>query len=110
LSVGRAKTALHFNGGLTPNRPGQNWRLPGGYGTLVTASVPAGVTLSVITKVESVELEGRRIAPQTHAGTIRARALIMTASTDVLAGDAIAWPSALDPWRDAARRLAALVR
>nr|WP_280142198.1 FAD-dependent oxidoreductase [Rhizobium tibeticum] len=89
---------------------GQNWRLPGGYDAFVAASATVGVTLSAATEVESVELDGRRVALQTHTGTIRAHALIMTASTDVLVGDAIAWPSALDPWRDTARRLAALVR
>ena len=82
-----------------------NWRLPAGYGTLITASLPAGAELRLATPIDAVELDGRRIALRTPAGTVRARAAIVTVSTSVLAGDAIAWPAGLDPWREAACRL-----
>lgn len=82
-----------------------NWRLPGGYGTLIAAHLPTTVTLSLATPVQAISLAGRRVALRTPAGTIRARAAILTVSTNVLAGGTIALPPALDPWRDAAARL-----
>jgi monoamine oxidase len=82
-----------------------NWRVPAGYGTLITASLPANAHLQLATPVEAVTLDGSGVALQTLAGTVRARAAILTVSTSVLAGDVIAWPAALDPWRDAASRL-----
>jgi monoamine oxidase len=82
-----------------------NWRLPAGYGTLITASLPPAANLRLNVPVEELDLDGSRVALRTPAGTVRARAVIFTVSTNVLAGDAIVWPSTLDPWRDAARRL-----
>jgi hypothetical protein len=41
----------------------------------------------------------------TPAGNVSARAVILTVSTNVLAGTSIDLPSTLDPWRDAASRL-----
>jgi monoamine oxidase len=82
-----------------------NWRLPAGYGTLITSSLPRGSKLCLETPIEAVDLDGRRISLRTAAGTVRPRAGIVTVSTGVLAGDAIVWPAALDPWRDAACRL-----
>ena len=82
-----------------------NWRAPAGYGALVTASLPAGSDLHVGLPVDAITLDERRVALRTSAGTLRARAVIITISTNVLAGDSIAWPSILDPWRGAAARL-----
>ena len=82
-----------------------NWRLPGGYGALIAAHLPSTATLSLATPVQAISLAGRRVALHTPSGTIRARAAILTVSTNVLAGGTIALPAALDPWRDAAARL-----
>lgn len=82
-----------------------NWRLPAGYGTLITASLPDDAAVRLTAAVEAVGLDGRRVELRTSAGTVRARAVICTVSTNVLAGNAIAWPTALDPWREAASRL-----
>ena len=82
-----------------------NWRVPAGYGTLITASLPASIDTRLNTPVEAVALDGRRVALRTASGSVQARAVIVTVSTHVLAGDAIAWPSALDPWREAACRM-----
>jgi len=79
-----------------------NWRVPAGYGTLVAASLPAGTELRLATPVERITFDARRVALRTPAGTVRARAVILTVSTSVLAGDAVVWPSALDPWCQAA--------
>jgi monoamine oxidase len=79
-----------------------NWRLPAGYGTLIAASFPAGAELRLDTRVEAITLDARRVGLRTAGGDIRPRAVILTAATDVLARGAIALPSALDPWREAA--------
>lgn len=82
-----------------------NWRVPAGYGTLVASSLPASVPLRLGTPVEAIALDERRVVLRTAAGTVRARAAILTVSTAVLASGAIALPAALDPWRQAAARL-----
>ena len=82
-----------------------NWRVPAGYGALVAASLPPSATLHLATPIEAIALDGARVALRTPAGTVRARAAIVTIPTNILAGTAIAWPAALDPWREAAARL-----
>ncbi|UWU13388.1 FAD-dependent oxidoreductase [Rhizobium sullae] len=84
---------------------GCNWRVPTGYGTVISSSLPAGIKLHLATAIEALTFEGRRIALRTSSGTLRPRAAICTVSTNVLAGDSTIWPSVLDPWRDAAARL-----
>ena len=84
---------------------GENWRLPAGYGALIASSFPAGVELRPATPARSIELEREGLAIVTPAGTIRARAAIVTVSTAVLSADAIKLPAALDPWRQAAELL-----
>jgi len=82
-----------------------NWRVPAGYGALISASLPAGTELHLATAVEALTTDERRVVLQTAGGTVKARAVILTVSTNVLAGGAISLPSALDPWREAAARL-----
>ncbi|KQV83837.1 FAD-dependent oxidoreductase [Rhizobium sp. Root1220] len=82
-----------------------NWRVMAGYGTLISASLPASAHLHLSTPVEALRLAGQRVALQTTVGTIQPLAVIFTASTNVLAGETIVLPSSLDPWRDAAARL-----
>ncbi len=84
---------------------GRNWRLPAGYGALITASLPSEIELHLATPVESIAILRERVELRTTAGTVRSRAVILTASTNVLASGMIALPSALDPWRDAAAKL-----
>ncbi|MGE0719321.1 MAG: flavin monoamine oxidase family protein [Alphaproteobacteria bacterium] len=80
----------------------QNWRLPGGYGALIAASLPPSVDLRLATPVEAVALDGRGVTLTTPEGRVHAAAAILTVSTVVLAGGRIGLPSAADPWRDAA--------
>ncbi|WP_283193248.1 NAD(P)/FAD-dependent oxidoreductase [Rhizobium sp. AN80A] len=82
-----------------------NWRVQTGYGALVGAAMPAEAMVKLSTPVEAIGLDGHRIEVKTSAGTVRARALIVTVSTNILAGDTIRWPSAFDAWRAAAMRL-----
>ena len=84
---------------------GRNWSLPLGYGTLVAASLPTSVALHLAIPVERIELTADGVAVTTRAGTVRARAAILTVSTTVLAGDAIRLPSGTEPWREAAAAL-----
>lgn len=82
-----------------------NWRLPAGYGTLIASRFPADVALHLATPVQRLDINGPAVELVTHGGTLRCRAAIITVSTHVLAGEAISWPSALAPWREAAARL-----
>lgn len=82
-----------------------NWRVPIGYGALITRSFPAGVALRLATPVESIELDERGARVSTPAGAIRARAVLLTVSSTVLAGETIKLPAALAAWREAASAL-----
>lgn len=82
-----------------------NWRVPDGYGQLITSALPSNAELRLGTTLESLDLSERKIILQTSAGTIRTRAVIFTVSSNVLAGGAINLPSVLDPWRQAASLL-----
>lgn len=82
-----------------------NWHLPLGYGTLVAASLPHCATVRLATPAERIDLTGDGVEVTTRAGTVRARAAILTVSTTVLAGDAIRLPPGVDPWREAAAAL-----
>ncbi len=82
-----------------------NWRVPGGYGALLAQSLPQEFAVSLATPVSALELGGRHVLLETPRGVIRARAVIVTVSTAVLAGDSIKLPAQLDPWREAARLL-----
>ncbi len=83
----------------------ENWRVVAGFGTLIAASVPERMRVKLSTPVTDVRIVADGVALETKRGTIRTCAAVVTVSTNVLAGDAIRWPTALDPWRDAARRL-----
>jgi monoamine oxidase len=84
---------------------GCNWRLPAGYGSLVAVSLPRPVDLRLATPVESIELDSQAVVLATPVGAVRARAVILTVSTAVLAGGTIMLPRELDPWRRAAEHL-----
>lgn len=81
-----------------------NWRLPGGYGTLVASALPP-VPLALACPVTEIDLTGRAIALATTRGTITADRVIVTVSTTVLASGAIGGESALGEHRHAAAML-----
>jgi monoamine oxidase len=83
----------------------QNWRSRRGYGSLITSSFPLDIPLSLANPVKSISLDGRRVVVATRAGDLRARAVILTMSTHVLAGDTLLFPRELDAWRSAAKVL-----
>ncbi|MEO8061234.1 MAG: NAD(P)/FAD-dependent oxidoreductase [Pseudomonadota bacterium] len=82
-----------------------NWRTPAGFGAVVAQSFPAAVALRLGTPVESVSLDESGVTLATQAGAVHARAVILTVSTAVLAGEHLKLPAELAPWRAAAARL-----
>lgn len=82
-----------------------NWRLRSGYGALIAHSLPRDVALSLATPMQRLAVDPGGVKITMPTGDIRARAVILTVSTSVLAGDTIELPASLDPWRDAARQL-----
>jgi monoamine oxidase len=82
-----------------------NWRVPAGYGTLIAASLPAVASLHLSTAVDAISLDESAVKLTTRSGILRARAVLVTVSTAVLAGNGIRLPPQLDPWRHAASLL-----
>lgn len=78
-----------------------NWRVPDGYGTLVSASLPA-VPLHLSTPVERIVEDGAALRLVTPRGDIRAHSVIVTVATNVLANGGLRLPAALDDHAHAA--------
>lgn len=72
----------------------ENWPVIKGYGALV-AACGADVPVSLTTPVSEVDWSGAGVRVVTPAGTIRARAAIITVSTNVLMSGAIKFTRAL---------------
>jgi monoamine oxidase len=81
-----------------------NWRLPGGYGALVAASLPA-VPVALACPVTRIDLSGRYVDIATPRGVIGADRVILTASTAILGSGAIKLPVQADDHRHAASQL-----
>ena len=73
---------------------GINWRVLEGYGTLI-ATYGAPVPVRGATEVRAIDHSGARLAIVTSAGTISARAAIVTVPTAVLAAERIRFIPAL---------------
>ena len=73
----------------------ENWRVREGYGALVAAAA-GDVPVRLRTPVKTVSLAGDGVAIEAAAGSLRARAAIVTCSTDVLAGGAIRFDAQAD--------------
>jgi monoamine oxidase len=82
-----------------------NWRIAEGYGAMIAASLPAATALHLHTAVDEILLDEACVELVMRGGILRARAVVVTVSTAVLAGDGIRLPSRLDPWRQAALML-----
>jgi monoamine oxidase len=82
-----------------------DWRLLSGLGNLVASSLPRQANTVVAAPVTAIFLEPFCVRLETWNGTVRARAIILTVSTNVLASGAIVLPSALADWRAAASDL-----
>lgn len=73
---------------------GENWPVLDGYGALVAAAGRA-VPVRTGTPVTAIDWSGPGVTVTTEAGTIRAKAVIVTVSTNVLASGAIRFSPAL---------------
>jgi monoamine oxidase len=66
-----------------------NWRLPGGYGTLI-AGLGERVPIALGARVTAIDHGGRRVAIETSQGRVDAAAAIVAVPTDILArGDIV---------------------
>lgn len=83
----------------------ENWRLPAGYGTLITSHMPAETNLHLSTALKSAALTASGVRLETSRGTLQARCAIVTVSTAMLAGETIKLPASLLPWQQAAANL-----
>lgn len=81
----------------------QNWRLPSGYGAFI-ADLAVDLPMSLDTRVSSV-MHDTDVVLDTNRGTIRARAAIITVSTEVLAKSTIRLEPAVDDHLHAAAQL-----
>jgi monoamine oxidase len=73
----------------------RNWRLPGGYGSLVADSAE-GLAIALGTRVTAIDDRGRRVAIATDRGRIEAGAAIVAVPTTILARGGIAFPDGAD--------------
>ncbi|TAJ69760.1 MAG: FAD-dependent oxidoreductase [Phenylobacterium sp.] len=80
-----------------------NWRLPAGYGAFL-GDLGAGLPVALDTRVTSIA-HGDGVTVETDRGTIRARAAIVTVSSNVLARGDIRFSPPLDDHLHAAARL-----
>ncbi len=77
---------------------GDNWPVRDGFGALI-ARWGAGLPVRLATPVERIDWSGATPRLETRAGTIEARAVIVTVSTAVLAADRIRFTPALPAWK-----------
>lgn len=66
----------------------ENWPVEGGYGALVQKS-SAGVPVELAMPVRSIDWTGKEVVLATGKGDLRTKAVIVTASTNVLSGGGI---------------------
>lgn len=84
----------------------ENWRPLRGYGTLIASHLPAETVCELATPLERLTLSPRGGATlATPRGELHAKTVILTVSSNVLAGGTMHLPDELDPWREAAGRL-----
>lgn len=81
-----------------------NWRVVGGYGTLVAAAA-AELPVVLDCPVSRIDAGGRRLRIDTSCGALEAARAIVTVPTDVLAAGAIAFDPAADAHLHAAAGL-----
>ena len=81
-----------------------NWRPPAGYGALV-AQAAAGLPIRLGCTASRIDWSGARLAIETSAGTIDARAAIVCVPTSVLAREALVFNPALPDKHGAAAAL-----
>src|SRR5438445_669290 len=81
-----------------------NWRLPKGYGALVSA-LGQGLDIRTGCLVRQVDWTSTGVRLATDQGTVEAKQSIIAVPTNVLASEAIAFSPSLDDWLHAAAPL-----
>jgi monoamine oxidase len=81
-----------------------NWRVRGGYGTLM-AAYGAALPLALNCTVTSIDHSGARVRIETSQGTLTSAKVIVTVPTNLIANQAIRFRPALPAKVDAARGL-----
>jgi monoamine oxidase len=79
----------------------ENWPLKQGYGALV-ARHAAGVPVTLNAQVTAIDWSGKALRLTTPQGEIRAKKVIVTVSTGILAGGHIRFDPALPDWKQEA--------
>jgi monoamine oxidase len=83
-----------------------NWRLPMGYGAFIVRSMPWRVPVRLSTPVRTLRLAAQGgVEMTTDQGLIRARAVIVTVSSHVIASGQLGLPPGMDAWREAAAKV-----
>ncbi len=85
----------------TYNDTEENWPLKQGYGALV-ARHAAGVPVTLNTQVAAIDWSGKALRLTTPRGEVRAKKIIVTVSTGILAGGHIRFDPALPDWKQEA--------
>lgn len=78
---------------------GENWIVREGLGELIAHRLGAGLPVSLNCPVHAVNYSQTPIRLRTAQGSLRARAVIVTVSTGVLAADTIRFTPALPDWK-----------
>jgi monoamine oxidase len=76
----------------------ENWPLRDGYGALV-ARHAEGIPVELNTPVTKINWDGPGVAVETNAGTIAAKAVVITVSTRIIQDDVIRFSPALPDWK-----------
>ena len=79
----------------------ENWPLKQGYGALV-ARHAAGVPVTLNAQVTAIDRSGKALRLTTPKGEVRAKKVIVTVSTGILAGGHIRFDPALPDWKQEA--------
>jgi monoamine oxidase len=79
----------------------ENWPLKQGYGALV-ARHAAGVPVTLNAQVTAIDWSGKTLRLSTPKGEVRAKKVIVTVSTGILAGGHIRFDPALPDWKQEA--------
>ncbi len=79
----------------------ENWPLKQGYGVLI-ARHAAGVPVTLNAQVTAIDWTGKALRLTTPKGEVRAKSVIVTVSTGILAGGHIRFDPALPDWKQEA--------
>lgn len=82
-----------------------NWRVKEGYGSLITSCLPTDAAVQLSTPIRRVALTGDGVRVETDRNALLASAVIVTASTNVLARGMISFDREVDDHLQAATQL-----